>query len=297
MEKGENYRKTQISNNNNKAQTPKRERSSPESINEQNKQFKSAMEDSNHSNNDLNIRIIKSLEEINNRLIKIEDNQNIFYNQIKQITDELQAHKSDTRKELDNIKRDLAESKGAGTNMQKLENKINQETLKLDVTSFGIPSQYHNKPDAILQAFNNAFNTNFSRESFKFINTVSKNTPQLTTKLRFLNYKDKIEFMRAVEDFARNSEGKRQPITVEDIFEEFKSPPNALCGKLITFTNALTYQNQQIIKLKKEVKPYILSERDGRLLLKKDARSRPIEVNSIEEVRENVAKFKQQLQN
>lgn len=183
----------------------------------------------------------------------------------------------------------MNECKG-GSNIKAINNKIEQERLKLNVTGFGIPASYHEKTDEIIDSLNRTLALSLDKHSFKSIYTTNpRKQPQCTLKMKFHDMLSKTKFMKAVEKYSLDVNKKWQPITVEDIFEEFKQQSNPLCGKQVLFLNMLTPTGQEIMKLKKRIGSCILRERDGIITIKKDARSAPVEVNSVEEVHQYVA--------
>lgn len=235
-----------------------------------------------------------TLKSMQDQLTNIQTGQHSLENKFDNLATDLQAHKINTKAQLDNMQAQIDHIKSNESQVDPLKNKIDQMRLQSNVTCTGIPSKYHNKQDDIIDTFNRTFNLALNRQSFKFIHTnVQKHDNSLCTlKMKFFDCKDKAQLMTAVNQLSRNAQDKWEPLVIEDVFEEVKDPPSALCGKRLSFFNTLTPANQQIIKMKHEVKPYILQERDGVISIKKTVKSATYEVNSKDDVREYVRKFK-----
>jgi hypothetical protein len=173
-----------------------------------------------------------------------------------------------------------------------VDNKVSQEMLTKDVMCFGVPSLYADSADDLLDSFSRYFGINLDKEAFSRIQITKSSNPQTTMRMVFGDMSSKKKFMKAVDAMSRDATNKRHPIVLEDIFEELKSDPSPLCGKTIHFANSMTKTNQEILKLKKEIQPFFLRERDGHLYLKKDKRSREEEVHSVSQVRALVASYR-----
>lgn len=233
----------------------------------------------------------ETLEKILQKLTKLDTIEKQLSNlevKIDTISLDLQTHKNDTAIKINDLQCQI--------NALKLENNIMaeksaQDKIKLDVMCFGLPTTYHDKRDEIIDSFNRSFGLNLTLADFTRIRTSATKAPQTSLRMSFIDIKSKNTFMKAVDTVSRGNDGKRHPLVVEDIFEELKHPPNILCGKTISFSNSLTKMNQQLIKMKKGVKPHILFERSGQIYIKKDKDSQPLEINTVSQVREYVAEF------
>jgi hypothetical protein len=203
---------------------------------------------------------------------------------------QLEIHTAETNRTMKKQQKEVEKIQNTD-DVKALNNKFEQERLKLDITAFGIPSLYHERPDEIIDSLNRTFALTLDRKSFRRIYTMNKNKKdQCTLKMKFMDMRDKARFMKAVEEFSVDDNKKWKAITVKDIFDECKSPSHPLSDKSITFVNSLTPTNQEIIKMKKNVGECIIRERDGVISIRKDKNSNPVEVNSVEEVKKFVAR-------
>lgn len=227
-----------------------------------------------------------------NKLDSIESTLKGMEAKIDSLTHDLQNHKEDTANKFQRMEVELVKLRGENVRLKDLENKMAQEMLVKDVMCFGVPSNYHNKVDELLDSLNRYFDTNLSRATFSNIHIAQSNKPQTTMRMKFVDQYSKRNFMLAVDAMSRDEHNKRQPIVVEDIFEELKSNQSTICGRTINFTNSLTKANQNILRMKREIKPHFFRERDGHLFLKKDTRSREVEVHSVDQVRALVTSYR-----
>lgn len=285
MDISENSAKENFDKNTHK-NTPKRPRASPSDTDSKSKKLKDTMVNNTEALQAIN----KTLQIMQTQLTNIEVGQQSLENKIDSISSDLLSHKADTKQQFNSMQVQINSNR---SRIQEQDNSIAQNKLMNQATIIGIPATYHNKVEEILETLNRSLNTSLSRNSCSFVMTTlnpSKNT--CTLKIRFLAHADKVKMMTAVNDFSRDTNGKWHPLVVEDIFEELKDSASPLCGKRLSFFNSLTQTNQQIIKMKSEAKPYILTERDGRITIKKEKRSRAYELNSVDATRELINKFR-----
>jgi hypothetical protein len=258
----------------------KRQRESPDNNSTSNKKVKEAMTKENATLEAI-LQKVNKLDSIEEKLCNLEV-------KIDLITQDLQAHKNDTALKINNLQ---AQIDGLKTQNNILSGRASQDQLKLDVMCFGLPSTYQDKADDVIDTFNRYFDLSLSRTSFTKILIAPSKNPQTSMRMSFIDMRDKQNFMSAVYMMSKESDNTLHPLMVEDIFEELKNPPNLLCGKTINFANSLTRANQEIIRMRKTIKPYILQERNGRIFIKKNKQSRSFEVHSTSQVREYVAEF------
>jgi hypothetical protein len=273
--------------NNNNINTPKRARSSPEVKTVNIKKHKQTMADQASMNS-----IQQSLAHIQSQLSEIKSGQTSLEEKIGALSSDMQTHKIETKTQLQNMQSQIDSMKSQPSISHSVENKFNQEMLINEVVAVGIPGNYHQKRDAIIDKLNHSLNLSLNRESFRSIFTSLQADKRLCTlRMKFVDTRDKILLMKAVDKFSRNADGKWEPLVIEDMFEEIKETPNELCGRRLSFFNALTKANQDIIKMKKTVKPYILQERDGHMFIKKTDKGRKFEIHSTDDVKIVVRKF------
>lgn len=280
-----NHEKQNHNNNNNI--TPKRARSSPEVKTSNTKKHKQTMADQASMNS-----IHQALATIQSQLSEIKSGQTSLEAKIGALSIDMQAHKHETKTQLQNLQTQIDSMKSQPSTSYSVENKVNQEMLINEVVAIGIPANYHQKKDAIIDKLNHSLSLSLNRDSFRSIFTSLQADKQLCTlRMKFVDTRDKILLMKAVDKFSRNADGKWEPLVIEDMFDEIKESPNALCGRRLSFFNALTKANQDVIKMKKTVKPYILQERDGHMFIKKTDKGRKYEVHSTDDVKNIVRKF------
>jgi hypothetical protein len=229
------------------------------------------------------------LDEILNKLKKLDliEQSNIAlerkFDEFRVDMDLLKSQQQQTTQKIKSVESDMKTMKEDIRAVDNLKNRFEQQALRNDVTIFGIPSTYHLKKDELIEVLNRALNLSFTINSFKFISTFNIKQSKCTARLSFLAYEDKYSLMKAAESLSKDSDGKRQPLTIEDIFEEFKDvAPHA--GQLIFFTNSLTKHTNNLLKLKSQVKPMMLYERDGKIMIKQNKEARAVEVWSKEEI-------------
>lgn len=180
-----------------------------------------------------------------------------------------------------------------------IQNQSDQNRLTNDVSAFGIPSTYEKRPSDLIVALNKGLGLQLTNSSFKFINFINKKKlPTCNLQMRFTDNYTKSEFMAAAIALSRDVSGRRSPLTIAHIFEEFRNP-HPLSPKEIFFTNSLSPLNRQIIKLKSKVKPSVnfMWEQGGRILMKHNSSTMIIQAQSPQHVLEFASKTPNQLTN
>lgn len=178
-----------------------------------------------------------------------------------------------------------------------IQNQSDQNMLTNDVSAFGIPSSYEKMPNDLIAALNRSLRLQLTSSSFKFIHFVNKKKlPTCNLLMRFTDKTTKADFMAAAIALSRDVNGRRSPLTIAHIFEEFRNP-HPLSTKEIFFTNSLSPLNRQIIKLKSKVKPSVnfMWEQGGRILMKYNSTTRIIQALSPQHVLEFASKTPNQL--
>lgn len=201
----------------------------------------------------------------------------------KQEINEDRFHKIDG--ELTNIKHHIDAS-------TKMHNTIEQNLCNNDVQITNVPSTYDKKQEELIMILNNFTGTNLTSKAFKRISFFNKKKlATCNVILSFHNSMDKASLMKNVKKLSTDENGKRIPITIDDVFEEFKN--NQLAGKQLFINNVLTKHNKEILKLKRTYKNEIkfMWEQDGRILMKRNESSRIVEATSPQHV-EEYAKLK-----
>lgn len=236
----------------------------------------------------------QSLEAINTKLSSIEHGQKSIEQKFDSLSADFLKHKHETQDNLNVMQTQINELKDSQNQMEGLNNRIEQDELKQNITCTGIPAKYHNKVDELIDSLNRAFALSLDKKSFLSIFTIPHKTNKkiCTLKMKFRDMKDKFTLLDAVASHSRDVSGNWDPLLVEDLFEEFKNPLNELCGTRIGFFNALTNVNQSLLRMKHEVKPFLIQERDGRITMRRDKHNRRYQVNSVAEVRHLVHKLK-----
>lgn len=202
--------------------------------------------------------------------------------------DNLKSKQIVVENNLQHLNTKISELETTTHDLESLKNIVEQEALKCDVICFGIPSSYHMKLNDIIDCINRSLSLNLDTSSFQFIRTSNnKKLAQCSMHMKFVDYTVKLKFMNTISEMSRDRDGKRHPLTVEDIFEELKDRNDPLCGKQIYFNNKLTKLNQEMLSLKRTITPkIILWEKDGRILMKRDEKSRVVEAKSIQHIRD-----------
>lgn len=251
---------TTIQSNNN---TPnKRTRESPGTTDNQEKKTKcSAMSSEGSSDNPMQYIMMKlqKLDTLDNHrsdvssikteissikaaVMSIESNQKLLNERINSLSHEVITISSNQKITDSNViclSTEVNDIKQKISQIDIMKNQLDQDLLKNDISVFGIPSSYVEKPDELLCAFNQSLDLTLTKQSFKFIRFMNKKkSPTCNVFMRFGDSAIKSAFMTAVAGMSKNADGKREPITVEDIFEEFKEPSN-ITGLQIHFSNSL----------------------------------------------------------
>lgn len=288
---------TKTPSNNN---TPsKRNRESPGSSDNLEKKLKSA---AMTQNGDVlqsileKLKKLDKLDDLQTELSAVKSTVNSIQSTQKEINDRLDSlsqevitissNQNATDHNLQCLGSELADLKQKVSQIDLMKNQLEQQLLSNDISAFGIPAKYAAKPEEMIFAFNNCLDLQLTKSSFKFIRFMNKK--KLSTCNAFFRFSDsatKSTFMSAVADLAKGADGQRHPLTIEDIFEEYKDP-NELTGREIHFSNSLTLFNGQIIKLKSTVKQEInfMWEQDGRILMKYNATSKIVQALSPQHV-------------
>lgn len=282
--------------------TPKRTRESPGATDNQEKKPKSSSMDTDQSSNQMFSIILQKFDDlqremstVNSTMRSMENSLKTLYDRFNSLSQEvitISSNQKLTDSNVNALGAEVNEIKQKITQIDVMKNQLDQDLLKNDVSAFGIPSKYIDKQDELINAFNQSFDLNLSRKSFKFLRFMNrKKQPTCNLFMRFSDNAQKSAFMAAVADLAKDVNGKRQPLTVDDVFEEYKDP-NALTGLEINFSNSLTLFNRQIIKLKGTVKQAInfMWEQDGKILMKHNSTSRVMQALSPQHVLDYASK-------
>lgn len=172
------------------------------------------------------------------------------------------------------------------TEMEALKNQMQQSALKDEVRIIGIPTSFDNKPTELINSLNNSLNLTLSVKSFQRISFINKKKQQTCNVLmKFNETTTKLSFMKAVKNQASDNMGKRQTMTIGNIFFEF-SNRHPLTAKEIFIVNSLTKENKEILRLKTRLKSSInfIWEQDGRILMRHNPSSKIVEAFTVKQV-------------
>lgn len=288
--------------------TPKRTRESPESDNQEKKSKSTGMELDGPDSQQMLASIFEKLHKldkldnlerdistIKNTIVSIENSQKILNERLNSLSQEvivITSKQKSTDANVHDLTIEMKDIKHKVTQIDIIRNQLDQDILKCDVSAFGIPSKYADKHDDLITALNQSLDINLSSSSFKFLRFMNKKKQDTCNLfMRFNDFATKSTFMTAVNGLSKGPDGKRNPITVEDIFEEYKDP-NKLTGLEIHFSNSLTLHNRQIIKLKGTVRQAInfMWEQDGRILMKHNNNSKIEQALSVNHVLDYASK-------
>lgn len=266
-----------------KQKDQKRARESPEFQAENNKKQKE-METSDGKLDYL----VNAMKTLTNQMNNIEKKMD----RIGLDIDELKSKQLVNEDRFNSIESELSVIQQDVQNTSNLRNSMEQNLLSNQMQIVNIPSSYERRNDELLMTLNNFFNTKFTKSSFKRIVFINKRKqPNCNVILNFHNSHDKAILMENVKKLSTDENGRRIPITIDDVFEEFKNEP--LAGKQLFFNNILTKLNKEILKLKTIYKHQIkfMWEQDGRILMRRNENARVVEATSIQQV-EEYAKIK-----
>lgn len=246
------------------------------------------------------------MEEANNALLKkLCDQMQISNTNIAALTSEMQQMKvnfglqlssleskmekyelqqNTTTSELATLKSDLNNIK---IDSMVALNKINQKSLELNVIGFGIPAQYIEKKQELIDKLNEKTQLSLSLRSFESISAQNRKKEEFCTFFfKFNETSIKKKFMLAI-DKLRTHNNKKDILTLEDLFDEYR--PTNKAGHTIAFRNQITTDNQKILKAAKGNKSIAHAwEKDGKIWIRRAIGERPVEALSLEQVYHHV---------
>lgn len=233
-----------------------------------------------------NEKLNQILENMNSMLCSVKNELSSVNHRLESLTSEVQgirAQQASLQQNVNEVSQEVAGLKDKMCEIDILKNQFEQEALRNDVSIVGVPSTYEHHVDEFIDSFNRACEITLSSNSFKFVHFINnKKLDRCNVRLRFLNHSKKVEFMSRINSLSKDSNGRRQPLVVEDIFTEHQENPSTLTGKQMFVLNALTPANRDMLKLKHRYKPQInfMWEQEGRILMKHNSSSRVVQAMS-----------------
>lgn len=162
-------------------------------------------------------------------------------------------------------------------------NKLEQKALENDFLVHGIPPSVTSQDvSAFLTSFGRFIGIQIKPDDFRepprlFLN---KNRTNATIIGSFVSNSKKMATLKAFK--------AKRPVPVEDVVNLPET--STLRGKPITFRNSLTATNRNVLseanRLKGSLFEWAWDTADGRILMKKDVNSRPVEILSIEHLKQ-----------
>lgn len=228
------------------------------------------------SNEDLKALIISVNENLIKKLDEVQNGLQLQLTNISQKVQEIEEKQATTSSEVEFLKDGLSQVRH---DTQLALNKIEQKALELNVVGYGIPSEFSEKKDQLVEMIGKKLDIPLELKSFESINFQNnRNAPTCTYFFKFNELSTKSAFMKAV-DKVRN----KDIIPLEDFFPDLKS--SNLAGKPIAFRNQITKVNQKILEAgKKRIEIKFVWERNGKIWLRRKEGERAVEALSVEHV-------------